>query len=64
MLSKLKVTWDSSFIYTHWALSSRKLFRKLPTYMWPMFIHVWPMSIHVGTNNMNYELIKSELKVN
>ncbi len=49
VLNKLKVMSDFAFIYTHWALGSRKLLKKLPTYMWPMFTHVWPMLIYVGT---------------
>ncbi len=36
VLNKLKVMWDSTSNYTHWALSSRKLLKKLPTFMWPM----------------------------
>ncbi len=40
VLNRLKVMWDSTFIYTHWALCSNKLLNKLPTYMWPVFIHV------------------------
>ncbi len=40
MLNTLKIMWDFTSIYTHWALSSMKLLKKLPTYMWPMFIHV------------------------
>jgi hypothetical protein len=44
VLNKLKIKWNSTSIYTHWALNSRKLLKKLSTYM-------WPMSIHVRTNN-------------
>ncbi len=40
MLNRLKVIWDFIFIYTHWAPNLKKLLKKLPTYMWPMFIHV------------------------
>jgi len=53
MLNILKVMWDSTSIYTHWALNSKKLFQKIPTYMWSMCKLI-----------MNYELIKNELKVN
>jgi hypothetical protein len=63
MLNGLKLMWDFTFIYTNWALSSRKFLKKLPTYMCPMFTyvqpcvtHVWPMSIHVEIN--------SEIKMN
>jgi hypothetical protein len=40
MLNTFKVMWDSTSIYTHWALSSKKFFLKLPTDMWPMLTHV------------------------
>ncbi len=42
MLNRLNVMCNSISIYTHWALNSKKLFKKLPTYMWPMFTHVHP----------------------
>jgi hypothetical protein len=37
VLNKLKVMENSTFIYSHWALSSKNFFKKLPTHMWPMF---------------------------
>jgi hypothetical protein len=40
MLNKLKVMWDSTFIYTHCAPNLKKFLKELPTYMWPMSIHV------------------------
>jgi hypothetical protein len=40
VLNRLKVMWDSTSIYTHQTLSLRMFFKKLPTYMWPMFIHM------------------------
>ncbi len=40
VLNKLKVKWNFISIYIHWAPNSRKLLKKLPTYMWPMYIHV------------------------
>jgi hypothetical protein len=33
VLNKVKVMWDFTFIYTHWALNSNEHFKKLPTYM-------------------------------
>lgn len=39
-VEKLEIMWDSISIYTHWAPSSKKFFKKLSTFMWPMFIHV------------------------
>jgi hypothetical protein len=33
VLNIFKVMWDFTFIYTYWTCNSRKLFRKLPTYM-------------------------------
>jgi hypothetical protein len=43
MLNKLKIMGNSTFIYTHWAYSSKKL----PIYMWPMFTHVRPCVAYV-----------------
>jgi hypothetical protein len=63
VVKRVKVMWDYTSINIHWAFSSKKLFKKLPTYMWPMFTHVWPISIHVELI-INYELIMSELKIN
>jgi hypothetical protein len=40
VLNKLKLIWDSTFIYTHYASNSKNFLKKLSTYMWPMFIHV------------------------
>jgi hypothetical protein len=40
MLNKLKVIGNFTFIYTYWALNSKKFFKKLSTHMWPMFTHV------------------------
>ncbi len=42
MLNKLKVMKNSTYIYTPWAPSLRKLLKKLPIYMWPMCAHVHP----------------------
>jgi hypothetical protein len=50
MLNKLKVMWDSTSIYTHWAPSSKKLFKKISTYMCPNSpmcnpcLFMWPMT--------------------
>jgi len=44
LLNKLKVMKNPTFIYTHWTPSSKKFFKKLSIYMWPMRIHVWIMS--------------------
>jgi hypothetical protein len=40
MLNKLKVMGNSTSIYTPWAPNIRKFIKKLPIYMWPMFIHM------------------------
>jgi hypothetical protein len=40
VLNKLKIMWDSTFIYTHVAFNSRNFLKKLSTYMWPMFTNV------------------------
>ncbi len=42
MLNILKVMESSTLIYTHWAPSSKKFIKKLPIYMWSIFIHVRP----------------------
>jgi len=42
---------ESYPIYTHCTLNSRKFFKKLLIYMWPMFTHVHPC--------VNYEWIKT-----
>jgi hypothetical protein len=34
VLNKLKVMWDSTYIYTHWAPSLKIPLKKLPTYKW------------------------------
>jgi hypothetical protein len=41
-LNRQKVMRNSTFIYTHWAPSSKKLKKKLSIYMWPMVTHVHP----------------------
>jgi hypothetical protein len=38
--NRLNVMCDSTFIYTHWAPNSKKLFKKNSIYMWLMFTHV------------------------
>ncbi len=51
LLNKLKVMGSSTFIYTHWAPSSKKFF-KLPIYMClcsPILVHVHPCVAHVWT---------------
>ncbi len=48
VLNKLKLIKNSTSIYGHWAFISRIFFKKLPTYMWPMFAHVHPC--------VNYEM--------
>jgi hypothetical protein len=40
VLNKLKVMRNSTFIYTHCALSLKKFLKKIPIYMWFMFTHV------------------------
>jgi hypothetical protein len=50
-VEKLEIMWDFISIYTHWAPSSKKIFKKFSTLMWPMFIRVWFMSIYVGVNS-------------
>ncbi len=40
VLNRLKVMRNSTFIYTPWAPSSKKFFKKLPINMWPMYTHV------------------------
>ncbi len=47
MLNRLNVMENSTPIYTYWVPSSKKFFKKLPTYMCPIFTHVWPMCTHV-----------------
>jgi hypothetical protein len=42
MLNILKVMESSTFISTHSGPSSKKFIKKLPIYMWPIFIHVRP----------------------
>ncbi len=42
MLNILKVMGNSTSIYTPWAPSSKKFFKKLLIYMWSMFTHVYP----------------------
>ncbi len=67
MLNKLKVMGNSTFIYVHWAFNSRKIIKKLPIYMWPMFTHVHPRVNYEYTKielEVNLNLTKSELKVN
>jgi len=44
MLNMLKVIKIYILIYTHWAPSLKKIFKKLPIYMWPMCTHVWTMN--------------------
>jgi hypothetical protein len=55
MLNTLKLMGDSILNYTYQALSLKKFYKILPTYMWPMFIHVCPC--------VNYEWIKIQTKV-
>jgi hypothetical protein len=74
VLKGLKVMWDSTSIYTHWAFNSKNFFKKLSTYIWPMFTHVQPMlklimnyKLIISKLNelrFNYELIKNKLKFN
>jgi len=67
MLNKLKVMKNVIPIYIHWAFGSKRFLKKLSTYMCPMFTHV-----HTCVNyewiktqlGMNWNLTKSELKVN
>ncbi len=40
VLNILKIMGNCTSIYTPWAFSSKKFFKKLPFYMWPMFTHV------------------------
>jgi hypothetical protein len=54
VLNKLKIIWDSTFIYTHYVPNLEKLHKKLSAYLWPMFIHVQQcvvISIHVRINS-------------
>ncbi len=60
VLKGVKVMWDSTSIYTHWAFNSRKFFKKNSTYIWPMFTHVQPMLELI----MNYKSIISKLEMN
>jgi hypothetical protein len=40
MWNKLKVMGNFTSIYTPWASSSKRFFKKLLIYMWPMFTHI------------------------
>ncbi len=56
VLNRPKIIRDSIFIYTHCALNSKKLFKKISTYVCPMFTNVLKYvhlttSIHVRTNS-------------
>jgi hypothetical protein len=73
VLNKLKIVENSTFIYTPWALNSRKFFKKLSIYMWPMCAHVHPWTMNELRFNlewtktqlgMNLNLTKSELRIN
>ncbi len=60
VLNKREVIENSTSIYTPWAPNSRKIFKKLPIYMWPMCTHVWI------TNELIFNLkwTKTQLRVN
>ncbi len=77
VLNVLKIMGNFNSIYTHWASNSKKIFKKPPTHMWPMFTmyahvhpyvtHVYPCVNYEWTNTslkVNWNLIKSELKLN
>jgi hypothetical protein len=67
MLNILKVMGNCIFIYTHWAPNSKKIIKKIPFYMWPMFNHVRPCVNYEWTKiqlRMNLNLTIIELKIN
>ncbi len=70
MLNRLKVMWDCIFIYTHWALSSKKLLKKIQLTCGPCSHMCDPCAPMCGPCPsmweliMNYEKTKSELEMN
>ncbi len=55
VLNILKVMWNSIFIYTHWAPSSKKILKNILTYMCGPCPSMWEPI-------MNYELTTNALK--